>query len=324
MRHYTDACRVEKIRTLSHKLFLRSDDEPANPIDDDPGRPIAPHYTPCPGQKDESGKYIWHEDTVNPGRWERIPRETCSAGDNAGRGLSLCGDYDGPEPSEREPERDTCGRIIERSPFDNTYVPPSNTGEERGSDGRVWIEENTCGGGHWENPGSTCSSKTSVPYMRFSDKTRAQAISAMRRFKELSIENVLAIGHIINPRESSQIRGHKVFLSHGKKIDEFVVFPDEHRVASRLAELCRYVNDNPDRLDRVELAAAFAYGFCMVHPFADGNGRTSRVLTNYFLKPGESFRQLPTERMDYRKACLQINMTGDLDAMYRFFQARLQ
>lgn len=173
--------------------------------------------------------------------------------------------------------------------------------------------------------GATCSPIQNgiETYRKVNLEKYFNLLNLLKGFDKMSIRNILCLGNLIAPEKSSNLRSEKVVLASKGVVDRAVVFPDAGKVSSRLENLCNYVNDNPDNLDRVELASAFAYGFCMVHPFIDGNGRTSRLLANYFLKDNEFFMQLPTDRLDYRKACLHINLTGDLDSMFRYFHKRL-
>ncbi len=139
----------------------------------------------------------------------------------------------------------------------------------------------------------------------------------------LTEENILYIGSLIEPNHSSRIRTEPVCLKGKSGVDKFVNFPEPETVRHDFDTLLAYCRNNPDNLDRVELAAAFAYGFCMVHPFTDGNGRTSRLLANHFLKEGEQFKSKLSDRVDYRKACLKVNETGDLNDMCDYFHSRL-
>lgn len=51
-----------------------------------------------------------------------------------------------------------------------------------------------------------------------------------------------------------------------------------HLVAEAVEDLCDYVNDNWDK-SPIHLAAYVMWRLNWIHPFADGNGRTSRVLS---------------------------------------------
>lgn len=61
-------------------------------------------------------------------------------------------------------------------------------------------------------------------------------------------------------------------------------FPDYKRVPDLLEQLCNSVNEKIDIVNGNEilkLAADIHYNFVNIHPFADGNGRTARLLMNY-------------------------------------------
>jgi Fic family protein len=53
-----------------------------------------------------------------------------------------------------------------------------------------------------------------------------------------------------------------------------------HLVASLIEELCDYVNDNWQDKTAIHLAAYVMWRLNWIHPFSDGNGRTSRI-TSY-------------------------------------------
>ncbi len=55
------------------------------------------------------------------------------------------------------------------------------------------------------------------------------------------------------------------------------------QVENAMQELFDWYNQEKDRLHPVELAALFHFKFVYIHPFADGNGRTARLLMNLIL-----------------------------------------
>ncbi|MCX6814714.1 MAG: Fic family protein [Candidatus Aenigmarchaeota archaeon] len=59
--------------------------------------------------------------------------------------------------------------------------------------------------------------------------------------------------------------------------------PRFEKVPEKMKEFVKRISSNPDRLNRIELAAYIHYGLVEVHPFTDGNGRTARLLMNIFL-----------------------------------------
>jgi Fic family protein len=54
--------------------------------------------------------------------------------------------------------------------------------------------------------------------------------------------------------------------------------PGAHLVPELVEELCDYVNDNWEKSTPIHLAAYVMWRLNWIHPFADGNGRTSRIL----------------------------------------------
>jgi Fic family protein len=58
--------------------------------------------------------------------------------------------------------------------------------------------------------------------------------------------------------------------------------PDAHLVGFLVQEMCDYVNDNLHEKTAFHLAAYVMWRLNWIHPFADGNGRTSRV-TSYIV-----------------------------------------
>ena len=55
--------------------------------------------------------------------------------------------------------------------------------------------------------------------------------------------------------------------------------PPAHMVAIHVEEMCDYVNDHWAEANPVHLAAYVMWRLNWIHPFADGNGRTSRAIS---------------------------------------------
>jgi Fic family protein len=87
--------------------------------------------------------------------------------------------------------------------------------------------------------------------------------------------------------------------------------PDGHLVPELVEELCDYVNDNWTEQSGVHLASFVMWRLNWIHPFTDGNGRTSRA-TSYLvlcvregmLLPGRETipEQIVSNRMPYYEA----------------------
>ena len=90
-------------------------------------------------------------------------------------------------------------------------------------------------------------------------------------------------------------------------------FPDFRKVESMLKQLVNTVNSKLDNLkdnEILKLAADVHYNLVNIHPFGDGNGRTSRLVMNYIqMYHNEPLVKIFTEdRADYIEA---LNLTEE-------------
>lgn len=105
-------------------------------------------------------------------------------------------------------------------------------------------------------------------------------------------------------------------------------FPNFTKVPSLLQEFIVAVNDRIDLVkgvDILKLAADVHYNFVNIHPFGDGNGRTSRLLMNYIqLYHQEPLVKIFTEdRAEYIDTLNETEEKEDLD-IFRNFVCRQQ
>ncbi|MEI7695936.1 MAG: Fic family protein [Chlorobium sp.] len=105
-------------------------------------------------------------------------------------------------------------------------------------------------------------------------------------------------------------------------------FPDFSKVEALLITLIDHVNqrlDNVSDNEILKLSADLHYNLVNIHPFGDGNGRTSRLMMNYIqLYHQEPFIKIFTEdRADYIDA---LNKTEELEdiSIFRDFICRQQ
>ena len=56
--------------------------------------------------------------------------------------------------------------------------------------------------------------------------------------------------------------------------------PPSREVRAMTLDLLGWLEENPEELTPIELAAVFHHRFVSIHPFAEGNGRTARLLMN--------------------------------------------
>ncbi len=105
-------------------------------------------------------------------------------------------------------------------------------------------------------------------------------------------------------------------------------FPDFNKVPELLEKLIRNINERIDHVtgnDAVKLSADVHYNFVNIHPFGDGNGRTSRLLMNYIqLFHDEPLIKIFSEdRAEYIDALNKTEESEDLN-VFRNFICRQQ
>lgn len=114
------------------------------------------------------------------------------------------------------------------------------------------------------------------------------------------------------PDIAGKIRTHQVTISGSRFVPSTSV-----EVQPLLREFFRWYDRNKSLLHPVELAAAFHLRFVTVHPFADGNGRMSRLLMNFILqKNGFPLLNIPyQDRRSYYNA-LERSQVKKVDAIF--------
>jgi Fic family protein len=105
-------------------------------------------------------------------------------------------------------------------------------------------------------------------------------------------------------------------------------FPDFHKVPQLLEQLENNINERMDRVtgdEIIKLSADIHFNLVNIHPFGDGNGRTSRLLMNYIqLYHKEPLIKIFTEdRAAYIDALNETEEKEDLN-IFRNFICRQQ
>lgn len=120
------------------------------------------------------------------------------------------------------------------------------------------------------------------------------------------------LGHV-DPVEGGRLRTNQVFVGHH-------IPPHPRELQRHMEELVQWLNsDEALQLHPVEYAALAHYKLVYVHPFVDGNGRTSRLLMNLALMqaryPPVTIRK--EQRVEYY-AALDTANEGDVRPFIRF------
>jgi len=114
------------------------------------------------------------------------------------------------------------------------------------------------------------------------------------------------------PDIAGKIRTHQVGISGSRFMP-----PSPVEISPLLREFFRWYDRSKSSLQPVELAAAVHLKFVTVHPFADGNGRVSRLLMNFVLeKSGYPLLNIPYgDRRSYYNA-LERSQVKNADSIF--------
>jgi len=100
--------------------------------------------------------------------------------------------------------------------------------------------------------------------------------------KDLNLQTILYWHKMLfdssKPEIAGKIRQHQVAISGSKFMPPF---PAE--IYPLIMEFLRWYNKNKNKLYPVVIAALVHLKFVTIHPFADGNGRISRIMMNFVL-----------------------------------------
>ena len=87
-----------------------------------------------------------------------------------------------------------------------------------------------------------------------------------------------------NPSHRGALCQDPVIIRNPRKLDDIVFIPPDAKDVRQLTKsLMDFVNDNIGKIDPVILAGIFHRQNVIIHPFIDGNGRTTRLLTTAIL-----------------------------------------
>ena len=99
----------------------------------------------------------------------------------------------------------------------------------------------------------------------------------------LSVHKDLTKDLLKNPEYEGKFRDTRVFIGnlHTKKIN--YIHPDAYKVPGLIDELLDWLNNSTDEMYPVIIAGILHYELVRIHPFIDGNGRTSRLMATLIL-----------------------------------------
>jgi len=91
-------------------------------------------------------------------------------------------------------------------------------------------------------------------------------------------------GLMENPVDCGRLRQEPVIIRNPRKPDQIVFIPPDSKDVKRLtSDLIAFINKKIGKIDPIILAGLFHRQSVIIHPFMDGNGRTTRLLTTAIL-----------------------------------------
>jgi Fic family protein len=98
------------------------------------------------------------------------------------------------------------------------------------------------------------------------------------------VQGQVVDGLMDNPSHCGALRRAPVIIRNPRNIDEIVFIPPESKDVRKLtSDLLKFIKDNTGKIDPFILAGIFHRQCVIIHPFIDGNGRTTRLLTTAIL-----------------------------------------
>ena len=134
-----------------------------------------------------------------------------------------------------------------------------------------------------------------------------------------TIQGMVVEGLMENDFDVGNIRQKPVVIRDPLAPDQIVFIPPDHKdVSSHCEDLFRFLRANLNDLDPVLLAGLFHKQAVIIHPFMDGNGRSTRLMTSAILgMTGLEFWSLFSFEAYYNRGVTRyIQMVGEQGDFY--------
>lgn len=93
----------------------------------------------------------------------------------------------------------------------------------------------------------------------------------------------IVIDGLISESYKGKYRTEPVFVNDPVKRETVYLPPDAKDVETLMTELVEFINENKGKIDPLIIAGLFHKQAVVIHPFIDGNGRTTRLVTKTLL-----------------------------------------
>lgn len=99
------------------------------------------------------------------------------------------------------------------------------------------------------------------------------------------IQSIVVDGLMETQDDIGYIRKKPVIIRDPRYIDRIIFIPPDAKDVKSLTEsLCEFMNASKNSIDPIILAGLFHRQSVIIHPFMDGNGRTTRIITTALLR----------------------------------------
>lgn len=99
----------------------------------------------------------------------------------------------------------------------------------------------------------------------------------------LDIQRQVVSGGLLPKNEAGALRNEPVVVNDPRSGNVVYMPPDHQDVRGLIDDLLAFIHKNKDEIDPLLLAGIFHKQFVLIHPFTDGNGRTTRLTTKVLL-----------------------------------------
>ena len=98
------------------------------------------------------------------------------------------------------------------------------------------------------------------------------------------IQGIITDGLMENGEDVGKYRKRPVIIRDPRSINDVRFIPPDHKdVVSLMDKLIDFINSNIGEIDPILLAGLFHKQHVIIHPYMDGNGRTTRIITTALL-----------------------------------------
>ncbi len=114
------------------------------------------------------------------------------------------------------------------------------------------------------------------------EQIRAGKVSKLSNEFICKIQSIVIDG-LISESYKGKYRTEPVFVNDPVKRETVYLPPDAKDVETLMTELVEFINENKGKIDPLIIAGLFHKQAVVIHPFIDGNGRTTRLVTKTLL-----------------------------------------